>query len=175
MRQNIHFFLYLAVIFVTVNSCSTVSDNSDNPLFNDIYATSSYGSPVILRINSEVFDSINTNRLNSISTGDSFEINSVKRINDILEVSISYAGGCKQHSFEVIWDGIVYTDPPSYINLFIIHDAKNDKCEALITEILSINLLELIGDNAYKDSCAYNIFTSYNSTRTADATVESSN
>lgn len=175
MRQYIQVFLYLAIVLLTLTSCSTSSDDTENPIFNDSYTASSYGSQVLLRINSDVFETINTNRLNRINTGDSFKINSAKRINDILEVSISYSGGCKQHSFEVIWDGIVYTDPPCYLNLFIIHDAKNDECEALITETLSINLEELIGDNTYKDSCAYNIFTSYNSTSTADVTVESSN
>ncbi|GGK49797.1 MULTISPECIES: hypothetical protein [Flavobacteriaceae] len=174
MKQNIHFFLYLAVIFLTINSCSTSSDDSENPLFNDS-AVASYGSQVLLRINSEVFESINTNRLNSINTGDSFKINSATRIDDNLEVSISYGGGCKQHSFEVIWDGVVYTDPPCQMNLFIIHNANNDECEALITETISINLKNLIGENAYKDSCAYNIFTSYNSTEIADTTVDSSN
>lgn len=175
MKQNIQFYLYLVIIFLTLNACSATSDDNANPLFSDSYTASSYGSEVLLRINSEVFENINTNRLNSINTGDSFKINSANRINDILEVNISYGGGCKQHSFEIIWDGIVYTDPPCFMNLLIIHDAKSDTCEALMTETLSINLKELIGDNTYKDSCAYNIFTSYNSTKTADVTVKSSN
>jgi len=171
MKQKNYFFICLIAIFITFYSCSTLSDSWDNYS----YLFSSYSSPLVLRINSEDFKTINTNRLKSIYTGDSFKINSVEKIDDILEVSVSYGGGCKQHSFEIIWDGIVYTDAPSNINLFIIHDAKNDNCEALVTESLSINLKDLIGDNTYKDSCIYNIFTSYNTSNTADFSIEGSN
>lgn len=173
MKKSFQLFLTLSLIFITLNSCSTTVEDSD-ALYNDALI-SSYASPVLLRINSEAFKEVNTNRLNSISTGDSFKINSAKRIKDILEVSISYSGGCKQHTFEVIWDGIVYTDPPCFINFIITHNANTDSCEALITETLFINLKDLIGDNEYKDSCDYNIFTSYNTTKTADVTVKSSN
>ena len=175
MNKNIHLYLFLAVIFITLNACSTSADDSVDYTYNDSFASSSYASPIVLRINSEAFKTINTNRLNNINTGDSFKINSAKRTKDILEVSVSYGGGCKPHSFEVIWDGVVYTDPPCYMNLIITHNANNENCEALITETLSINLKKLIGDNEYKDSCAYNIFTSYNTTKTADVTVESNN
>lgn len=175
MKQHKYLILFLAVIFLTLNSCST-TDDTDELAFTDSLNAASYASPVLLRINSEAFNTVNTNRLNSINTGDTFIINNAKRTeDDMLEVSISYSGGCKQHGFEVIWDGIVYTDPPCNMNLLIIHNANDDNCEALITETISINLKNLIGDNDYKDSCAYNIFTSYNSTNTADVVVEGSN
>ena len=70
MKQNIHFFLYQVIIFLTLISCSKASDDAANPIFNDSYTASSYGSQVLLRINSDVFENINTNRLNSINTGD---------------------------------------------------------------------------------------------------------
>ena len=88
---------------------------------------------------------------------------------------MSDSGGCNEHAFEIIWDGIVFTDDPCHMNLILIHNSNNDDCEALITETITINLNELMGDVVYKDSCAYNIFTSYNSTKTADVTVKSSN
>lgn len=172
MIQQTKSFIYLVIIFLIASSCSSASDDVDSLLLNDSYSAASYNSPVVFRINSEAFETINTNRLNNTNTGDSFKINSAKRINDILEISISYSGGCKQHNFEVLWDGVVYTDPPCYMNLLIIHNANNDNCEALITETISIDLKKFIGDNDYKDSCAYNIFTSYNATNTADAIVE---
>jgi hypothetical protein len=175
MKQNLYLFLYLVIIFLTLNSCSS-SDDSDNPIFTDsITGSFDDNSQVLLRINSEAFININTNRLNNINTGDLFKINSAKRTKDLLELSISYSGGCKQHTFEVIWDGVVYTDNPCQINLLIIHNANTDNCEALITESLSINLKELIGDIDYKDSCVYNIFTSFNSSNNADAIVKGIN
>lgn len=173
MTKNIHLYLFLTAIFIAFNACSTSADDNSDYIYNDSFNnTSSYTSPVVLRINSEAFKTINTNRLNNINTGDSFKINSAKRTKDILEVSVSYGGGCKSHTFDVIWDGVVYTDSPCNINLIITHNANKDNCEALITETLSINLKDLIGDNDYKDNCNYNIFTSYNTTKTADVTVK---
>ena len=175
MKKNTHFYLFLTFVLLALTSCSTTFDENANALNYDNLDASSYTSPVVLRINSEVFNTINTNRLNSINTSDSFTINSANKDGDILEVSVSYSGGCLQHSFEVIWDGIVYTDPPCYMNLIITHNSNNDTCEALITETISINLKDLIGENNYKDNCTYNIFNSNNSTKTADVIIESNN
>ncbi|UMB61255.1 hypothetical protein MHL31_03400 [Lutibacter sp. A80] len=174
MKNKIHFYLYLTIVSFVLYSCSALDEN-DNLTYSNNFDELSFASPVLLRINSEVFNTLTTSRLSNIETSDLFEINKANRIDDIIEVSISYSGGCKQHSFEVIWDGIVYTDPPCFMNLLIIHNANNDNCEALITETISINLKDLIGENNYKDNCTYNIFIGNNSTNTADIIIESSN
>ena len=128
-----------------------------------------------LRINKDVFNDLNEKRIKNISKGDTYSINYVKREGDFIQVNLSYSGGCKNHDFEVIWDGVVYTDEPCHMNLMLVHDANDDLCEAYITETIVINLEALIGDVDYKDTCSYNIFSTYNSGDNADAIVKGMN
>lgn len=169
-----HLIIYFFIIFIS--SCSSSDTNDaffvDSP--NNSLAYSNV-SNTLLRINNDVFNSINNNRMNNLSLGSLYIINKVNRVGDLIEVNLSYSGGCKQHEFEIIWDGIVYTDDPCHMNLLLIHNSNNDNCEALITETISINLKELVGDNVYKDSCAYHIFSTYNSSEIADTIIEGSN
>ena len=174
------FFQLLSIVFIIAISSTSCSDSLEDSqisnVFNDaIYTSQSEFSPAVLRINKDVFDTINSNRINNIKTGEFYSINEIKREKDSIQINLSYSGGCKQHDFEIIWDGIVYTDEPCHMNLFLIHNSNNDNCEALITETISINLKELIGDVVYKDSCAYHIFSTYNSGDIADVIIESIN
>lgn len=172
------FFQLLSIVFIIALSSTSCSDSLEDSevsdAFNDaIYTSQSEFSQVsaVLRINSEVFNTLNSDRLNNLSSGESYVINSAKREKDSIQINLSYSGGCKQHGFEIIWDGIVYTDEPCHMNLLLIHDSNNDDCEALITETISINLKELVGDVVYKDSCAYHIYSTYNSGEEADVVI----
>jgi hypothetical protein len=153
-------------VLIFLCSCSNSDSQAD-----DIYASSSdalsYTSPT-LKINKTIFDSLTTNRLNGTSEGDSFEFNFIARNNDILEVEVTYSGGCETHTFEVIWDGIIYTDEPCHANLILVHNANSDTCEASITKTLYIDLKQLIGDIEYKDICEYHLYNTFNSTNTPD-------
>lgn len=171
---NKHLLFYFLIIFISSCSNSGIDDAifADGP--SNSFANSSV-SNTLLRINDDVFNTINSNRVNNLSSGAFYSINKVKREGDFIRVNLSYSGGCKQHEFEIIWDGIVYTDDPCHMNFMLIHKSNNDNCEALITETISINLMELVGDVVYKDSCAYHIFSTYNSSEIADAIVEGSN
>jgi hypothetical protein len=82
----------------------------------------------------------------SASISDPFELGSIVINNGTVEVTVSYPGGCKTHTFDIIWDESVnYTYPPS-INIVIIHDDNGDSCEAYITEVLRFQLDSLIGN-----------------------------
>ncbi len=154
-------------------SCSDIGESDDITLdssFND-----SSTSTIVLRINEELFSTIENNRKNSIPIGDTFTINNLKKEGDYLKVNLSYSGGCKSHGFEIIWDGIIYTDAPCFINFLIIHDGNGDTCEANITETIDINLMELLGDVEQKDICGYNLFSSFNTSETPDIFVEGTN
>lgn len=169
MKKTLFIFLSLFVIVFLNISCSN-SDDENIPPTQD--ATNQVQNEVLnakLRINEEVFNTINANRRNNISKGEAYSINNVKRVGDFLQINLSYSGGCKTHDFEIIWDGIVYKDKPCHMNLLLIHNANNDTCEALITKTIIVNLEELIGDVLYKDNCAYYIYSTYNSSESADA------
>lgn len=159
--------LMISIMIVFFMSCST--DGYD---LNNINNSSTNGTKVTLRINKDLFKTIDANRKNNIQTGNAFKINHAKKKGDILKINLSYSGGCSYHGFEVIWNGIVYTEDPCLVNLIISHDANGDLCEAYVTETIDVNLKELIGDSVYKDKCGYNLFTSFNSGENSDVFVE---
>ena len=73
---------------------------------------------------------------------DHFVIRSVK-IDDsnlIMLVEVSYAGGCEEHQFSLIWpEAITMVYPPNF-SVILMHDANGDMCEAWLTETLVIDL-----------------------------------
>lgn len=162
---------YILLVFALVLFTLSCNNNEDTPIIVD-GLNNSAKSEVILRINKNLFGDINSNRKNSLATGDPFTINSVKKEDDLLKVNLSYGGGCKNHTFEIIWDGVIYKEEPCFINLLIIHNGNGDFCEAYITETITINLKQLIGDTEYKDKCKYNIFSSFNTSETPDVFVK---
>ncbi len=70
---------------------------------------------------------------------DAFTVDSLQIINDCLELTVSYGGGCKNHYFQL-------TNLPTMgpLNtLMLCHEANNDLCEAWITRKVSFDLKEL--------------------------------
>ncbi|HEY9168132.1 MAG TPA: hypothetical protein VIN72_01440 [Lutibacter sp.] len=160
--------IILLQIYITAILVVSCSKNDNVNISSD---SVSNVSSTILRIDKEAFSKLNSNRTKNISDGDIFTINKGTRVGDILQLNVSYSGGCRQHFFEIIWDGLVYTDNPCFMNLIIIHKGNNDTCEALITETIIVNLKELVGDITYKDKCAYTIFSTFNSSETPDLEI----
>jgi hypothetical protein len=162
----------LFIGFLSTSSCSITEDNdllaSNDSLYSEFLNAN-------LRINKDVFDEINENRIDNRAEGKLFTINNIKREQDILLINLSYSGGCKPSQFEIIWDGIVYLDEPCHMNLLLVNNQNGDLCEALITETIVVNLKELIGDVIYKDTCDYYLFSTFNSGENADVVVEAIN
>ncbi|HDS00746.1 MAG TPA: hypothetical protein ENO22_15325 [candidate division Zixibacteria bacterium] len=72
---------------------------------------------------------------------DAFELEDVGISGDILTLTVSYSGGCKDHDFAL------YMAPPAFMesypvqaNIYLEHQAYNDMCEAYITEDLQFNI-----------------------------------
>lgn len=168
MKKKYVKLLVIWFVIFFIASCSKSEAVGGN---SNLASVADSVSEVVLRINKDVFDTINSNRLNNKSEGNSFTIKNSKREGDFIQIELSYSGGCKKHTFEIIWDGLVYTDDPCHINLLLVHRGNNDNCEAFITETIFVNLKELIGEVTYKDECAYNIFSTYNSGETPDVVI----
>jgi len=160
-------FLFIIIAAFSFISCS---DNQD-----DIDLNSTINNNIVLQLNKKVFDKIDNNRKKNISEGDNFTIKESKREGDNLQIVLEYSGGCKVHTFEIIWDGIVYTNDPCKINLLLIHRGNFDNCEALITATINIDLKEFIGNIPYKNNCDYHIFSSYNFSENPDAIIDAIN
>lgn len=70
-------------------------------------------------------------------------VNSVNINNNILTLSVSYGGGCKDHYIELFaYNGISKSLPPQ-MTLQLSHETNNDMCEAYITREIKFNIESL--------------------------------
>ncbi|HEX55125.1 MAG TPA: hypothetical protein ENF49_03240 [Candidatus Altiarchaeales archaeon] len=69
-----------------------------------------------------------------------YSINHIEIENDTLKLIISYSGGCREHEFNLIWNGAFLESYPPKIELFLSHDSKDDHCEAFLTKTLYFDL-----------------------------------
>lgn len=90
--------------------------------------------------NQQRFEQTSDNLDQDIIESDAFNLINVE-IEDLeLLITVSYAGGCKQHEFEVIWpEAITLIYPPDF-GVVLIHESNDDSCEAFLTETLVFDL-----------------------------------
>jgi hypothetical protein len=62
-----------------------------------------------------------------------------------LVIDLQYSGGCRTHRFGIFTDGLEGLSIPPFVNLFLVHDAGGDACEAALTRRLRVNLGPLDG------------------------------
>lgn len=63
---------------------------------------------------------------------------------DKIVLECSYSGGCRDHEFQLSWDGSVMKSIPGQIVLELSHNANNDSCKALLTEMIQFDLSPII-------------------------------
>lgn len=74
---------------------------------------------------------------------DNAKLNHAILIGDSLKLSVSYGGGCKTHIFKLIGVLCITECFPARVDVYLSHDAKNDGCEAYITEELVFDIAPL--------------------------------
>lgn len=64
---------------------------------------------------------------------DPIRIEAMRILRGVLDVSVSYGGGCKEHTYKLAWDGSFQqgTDGTPVANLTLVHDAHDDACKAI--------------------------------------------
>jgi len=60
-----------------------------------------------------------------------------------LRVSVSYGGGCEDHTFAACWDGSIAQSDPESLLLTLAHDDHGDLCDAFVTRDLFIDISDL--------------------------------
>ncbi len=93
--------------------------------------------------------------LRSENYSDAFEIEKVERTGNLLNVTLAYRGNCEINKFDVIWDGILLESWPMQTRLIIKRSASNCDDKELKKEILSIDLVELIGDKVLVEGTVF--------------------
>lgn len=97
---------------------------------------------IILTKDAEAYEMAASNRTPQES--DPFELTAVTVEDNSVEFTVSYSGGCRKHTFEVIWSEAIKGGESPGIDLIIKHNAHGDPCEAYLTETLSFPLSELL-------------------------------
>ena len=65
---------------------------------------------------------------------DKYALNSATITDDILNISVSYSGGCEEHQFTLVASERFLESFPVQLRVSIAHDANGDTCEAYPTE-----------------------------------------
>lgn len=84
---------------------------------------------------------------------DPFVLNELITKGDSVYISVSYSGGCRKHTFEIIWNETFSNTVPPSTGLIVIHDANGDMCEAWITETLAFSFEDLSGSVSFDTVC----------------------
>ncbi len=128
--------IILALILSSIFACRERADDQ-----YDITA-----DIILIRSSSDYMEAIKNS---SVSKSDPFDIKSIVIKGDSVNITVGYPGGCKRHTFEIIWEGTISQTDPPVTAMIILHDSNGDICEAYITETLKISLANLSDDISF--------------------------
>lgn len=82
-------------------------------------------------------------------TNGRFNVDNMEINGSILELTVSYSGGCEEHIFKLYSDQMYMKSYPPQLNLFLEHIDNNDRCRAMIIKKLAFDLsgIEYPGTN----------------------------
>ena len=83
---------------------------------------------------------------------DAVTINSATINGNSLELSVSYGGGCRDHEFGLITNGVFAESYPVQTWVKLTHEANGDNCFAMLSRTLRFDLspLKALYNSAYK-------------------------
>jgi len=89
---------------------------------------------------------------NDTTLSDPFEIQEATITGNKLLLKISYAGGCQEHSFQLIGANQISKSLPPIRSIRLIHDGNQDACKAKIIKDIEIDISELCYKNETNSS-----------------------
>ena len=102
---------------------------------------------------------------------DPFALESARAEGTIVTAVVRYGGGCKDHLFRVYWDGVATKSIPPQMVVNVYHDDQGDTCEAYLTDTVSFDAQQLLGDLWNLDEEAVLIIRNANNGETISVTV----
>ena len=89
---------------------------------------------------------------NDTTVSDPFEIQEASISGNKLLLKISYAGGCQEHSFQLVGAPQISKSLPPIRSIRLIHDGNQDACKAKIIKDIEIDISELCYKNETNSS-----------------------
>lgn len=78
-----------------------------------------------------------------VETSDAFQVVSAEVKGDILELTVSYGGGCQDHEWKMYATEKYAKSYPPKLSIFLDHNANGDMCKALLRETLKFDLTNI--------------------------------
>jgi hypothetical protein len=102
---------------------------------------------------------------NNYRENDNYSIVNAFIDGNILNLDVTYSGGCKTHNFELIGSNMVAKSLPPQRNVLLVHHANGDDCRELMGERIKFNIQNLAFDgkdvmliiNGYKNEILYQV------------------
>ena len=159
MRKYIHYQGFILLLIISMqtftSSCNKkeqIIDCTDpNAINYNPEATSIPGSDLAHCIfDTSCHDLINIPLGDTINYPvDTYTIDSAYLIDNYLSISVSYAGGCEEHLFNLYTEDNFCGTPPCYIYLTLSHESNNDLCEAIMRENLCFDVSIFSSDDCF--------------------------
>jgi hypothetical protein len=74
---------------------------------------------------------------------DPLHFRSARIVGDSLVATVSYGGGCREHTFALVFSTVFMESHPVQVRGLLSHDADGDLCRALLTRTLRFDLTPL--------------------------------
>jgi hypothetical protein len=164
----------LGTLITSVFFLLTVSCSKELSKVNDDSAYKLDKGDFSVVVNDEIFDQAKQNR--SAAFSDDFEIESVKRSNDTLQVTLVVIGDCDKDLFEVIWNGNIMESYPEQTVFLLKRNSENCKFIYIKKRLtLNIDLGEILKDKELAKRIVVTVSNASkkSSTPNADMTVSS--
>ncbi len=89
--------------------------------------------------------SVELTPLLSACTGpaNTFSIRRTEVRGDTLDIQLQHGGGCEEHTYQACWNGSFAMSQPPRAAIEIRHNGHEDRCKALISKSLSIDLARI--------------------------------
>jgi len=82
-------------------------------------------------------------KIGELNNSDPFDIKNIEIQNNTLLISLSYSGGCGEHSFQMNGsEALLKTNPPKR-KVKLIHKNHEDYCKKIIDETISVFISDL--------------------------------
>lgn len=88
------------------------------------------------------------------ASSDPIKIDSVQIVGNKMLISVSYAGGCGNHNFNLIGSQQIAKSMPAIRAIKLFHSIDNDNCKKMITRVLHFDISAL----AYKEERGSEIY-----------------
>lgn len=73
-------------------------------------------------------------------SGDAYTLRSTSVYGSVLEIVLTYSGGCKEHEFNLMTTGAIMKSMPPQMEIMLYHKGNEDFCRALVTDTVRFDL-----------------------------------